>query len=307
MKKVVFLILTVVFFGCNNLNNKSVKSETPQAPKDFERAVPPVLMTNTTERANFLVTHFWDHFNFKDTMYAHAPNITEQAFVDFIYNFQHASRDEIGKAVEKLMKSAESDSVMFAYFGRMAEHYLYGANSPYRNDEHFIPFLEQIVNSSMMDDTHKIRARYLLNLAYKNNPGNKAEDLQYTLANRKQGNIYGIKADYILLMFYNPGCKECQNTTEMLQNSAEISPLIKNGTVKVLAIYPDEDLDKWKEHIAEIPSNWINGYDKSLSVREKEIYDLKAIPTLYLLDKDKKVILKDCSAEDIDAFFRKVY
>jgi hypothetical protein len=306
MKKIVFIILTVAFFGCNNHNNKSVKSETPQTPKDFERVLPPVLMTNTTERANFITTHFWDHFNFRDTMYAHAPKITERAFVDFIYNFKYASPDEIGKGVEKLMKSAESDSVMFAYFSRIAERYLYEPNSPYRNDEYFIPFLEQIVNSSIPDDTHKVRARYLLNLAYKNNPGNKAEDLQYTLANGKQGNIYGIKANYILLMFYNPGCKECQNTMDILRNATEISPLIKNGTVKVLAIYPDEDLEKWKEHIAEIPSNWINGYDKSLKVREKEIYDLKAIPTLYLLDKDKKVILKDCSAEDIISTLAKI-
>jgi thioredoxin-related protein len=202
------------------------------------------------------------------------------------------------------MKSAASDSVMFAYFGRIAERYLYAPNSPYRNDEYFILFLKQIVNTSILDDTHNIRARYLLNLAYKNNPGNNAEDLQSTLANGKRGNIYGIKADYLLLMFFNPGCKECQNTTETLQKTAEISSSLKNNTLKILAIYPDENLDKWKEHMAEIPSNWINGYDETLSIREKEIYDLKAIPTLYLLDKEKKVILKDCSVEDINNFFK---
>ncbi len=38
---------------------------------------------------------------------------------------------------------------------------------------------------------------------------------------------------------------------------------------------------------------WINGYDKELTVLERELYDLKAMPTLYLLDKDKKVLLKD--------------
>jgi hypothetical protein len=304
MKKVIFLILTVALFDCSNPNNnKSAQSVTPHAPKNFERVVPPALMRDSTERANFIVTHFWEHFNFKDTMYAHAPNITEQAFVDFIYFFQFASPDKILEGVTRLMKSAEADSVMFAYFSGMAQHYLYEPNSPFRNDEFYIPFLEQVVNSSIIDDTHKIRPRYILNLAYKNRPGNKAEDLLYTMANGKQGTLYGIKSDYLLLMFYNPGCSECRNTMEMIQNSAKISLLIKNGTVKVLAIYPDKDIDKWREHLAEVPSNWLNAYEHSLRIREKEIYDVKAIPTLYLLDKDKKVILKDCSVEDINKFY----
>jgi thioredoxin-related protein len=306
MKHILFLTLTVALFGCNNArNHSSAQSATPPKPKNFERVYPPALLTDARERANFLVTHFWDHFNFKDTMYAHTPDITEQAFVDYISFFQYASPEKIREGVAKLMKSAEADSVMFAYFARESEHYFYEPNSPFRNDEYFIPFLEQIVNSSIVDDAHKIRPRYLLNLTYRNRPGDKAADVQYMQANGKQGNLYSIKAEYLLLMFYNPGCKECQNTMGMIQNSAEIAPLIKNGTIKVLMVYPDENLDKWKEHIAEVPSNWINGYDKSLSIREKEVYDLKAIPTLYLLDKDKKVILKDCSVGDINEFLKK--
>ena len=33
------------------------------------------------------------------------------------------------------------------------------------------------------------------------------------------------------------------------------------------------------------------------------LYDIKAIPTIYLLDSDKKVILKDCSLEAVESFF----
>jgi peroxiredoxin len=298
--------LTAAFFGCNNApKSPSTQPATPSEPKDFERVFPPVMMSDVRERADFIITHFWEHFNFKDTMYAHAPKITEQAFVDFISFFQQASPEKIRESIATLMKSAEADSVMYAYFAREAEHYLYEPNSPFRNDEHFIPFLEQIVNSSILDDSYKIRPRYLLNLTLKNNPGSKAENLEFTTANGKTGNLYAVKADYVLLMFYNPDCKQCQNTMETIQNSAETTPLIQNGTVKVLAVYPDEKLDAWKNHLKDIPANWLNGYDKSLIIRGQDIYDLKAIPTLYLLDRDKKVILKDCSIEDINAFFRK--
>ena len=43
-----------------------------------------------------------------------------------------------------------------------------------------------------------------------------------------------------------------------------------------------------------MPDNWINSYDKSMKMKNDELYDLRAIPTLYLLDQDKVVLLKDC-------------
>ncbi|MDR0835134.1 MAG: DUF5106 domain-containing protein [Tannerella sp.] len=304
MKRLFSVLFLLVLLACQQTGNNKKETTAPPAAKDFERVLPPVFMKDVTEQANFLVNHYWDHFNFKDTMYVHAPNIMKPAFLQFISIFQYASPNKISEGVAKLMKSAEADSVMFMYFRQEAELVLYEPNSPYRNDEYYIPFLEQIVNTSILDDTHKIRPRYVLNLALKNRPGNKAADIQYTTANGRQENLYGVKSEYLLLMFYNPGCSECKNTMGMIQNSAEISPLVKNGTIKVVVVYPDENIDKWKEYIKEIPSNWVNGYDKSLKIREEEIYDVKAIPTLYLLDKDKKVILKDCSIDNINQFLK---
>ena len=39
----------------------------------------------------------------------------------------------------------------------------------------------------------------------------------------------------------------------------------------------------------DVPAAWINSYDNTVSLKNDEIYDLKAIPTLYLLDKTKKL------------------
>jgi len=40
-------------------------------------------------------------------------------------------------------------------------------------------------------------------------------------------------------------------------------------------------------------------------IDQKNLYDLKAIPTLYLLDKDKTVLLKDATAEEIEEYLQK--
>lgn len=306
---VYFLILIVGIAGCTSKKedkkeeNLVPEVQAPVMPKDFERAVPPAMMTTSQERADYMITRFWDKFDFRDTMYCHAPNITEQAFVDFIALFPHASSvAKISEGVNKLLTSAETENVMYNYFCTKAEHYLYNPNSPMRNDEYYIPFLEHIVNSSMVTDVHKIRPRRQLELAYRNRLGSKAKDFVYTMASGKTGTLYGVSAEYVLLMFYNPDCVECQRTTEMLKNSTALTSAVSSGKVKVLAVYPDENLEAWQKHLKDIPSAWINGYDKSLAVKNSEIYDLKAIPTLYLLDKNKKVLLKDTSTGDIHEY-----
>jgi hypothetical protein len=306
-----FLIGLASVAGCipgkedRKVEHAAPEVQTPVLPGNFERAVPPVMMTVPQERADYLVTHFWDKFNFRDTMYCHVPNITEQAFVNFIGLFPHASPSKIPEGVNKLLGAAEVENVMYTYFCSKAEHYLYDPNSPMRNDEYFIPFLEHLVNSSKVMDVYKIRPRHQLTLAYRNRVGSKAENFTYVQASGKTGSLYGIPAKYLLLMFYNPDCTECRRTTEMLKNSPALAAGISSGNVKVLAVYPDENRDVWEKHLKDIPSGWINGYDRSLAVKNNEIYDLKAIPTLYLLDKDKKVILKDTSTGDIHAYLEK--
>ena len=41
------------------------------------------------------------------------------------------------------------------------------------------------------------------------------------------------------------------------------------------------------------PKEWYNGYDPDYVIRTDVLYNVRAIPSLYLLDKDKNVIMKD--------------
>ena len=49
--------------------------------------------------------------------------------------------------------------------------------------------------------------------------------------------------------------------------------------------------------------HWVNSYDDGEVIFGNLLYDIKAIPTLYLLDKNKKVILKDVGLGEIEEYF----
>ena len=66
----------------------------------------------------------------------------------------------------------------------------------------------------------------------------------------------------------------------------------------------DVDEEGWKHKVEKMPANWINGFDSNQEIANEELYDLKAMPTLYLLDKGKKVLLKDADLDEILLFLQ---
>lgn len=122
------------------------------------------------------------------------------------------------------------------------------------------------------------------------------------ISERKNREIIQYKSGLSIIIFYNPDCHACQEITRQMESSFLINEFSKSNKLKILAVYPDEDLDAWKEHVSVMPKDWINSYDKSVSLKNDEIYDLKAIPTLYLLNKEKKVLLKDATFQQIENY-----
>ena len=102
-----------------------------------------------------------------------------------------------------------------------------------------------------------------------------------------------LQAEYLLLFFNNPDCAMCKEIREAIDASELLSALIAEGRLKVLALYPDEDLQAWHNYRKQIPASWINAYDAEGQIRNEERYSLNAIPSLYLLDHQKRVIFKD--------------
>lgn len=298
------LILCLLLGACKNGNASSQsKNETPQDTiKAIKMPAIPQMMTAPEQRADFLAKHYWDNVNFADTNYIHHPEVTEQAWADYCDLLNHVSLETAQQAMRNVIDRANVDKKVFTYITDLADKYLYDPNSPMRNEEFYIPVLEAMIASPVLNETEKIRPQARLKLAQKNRIGTKALDFTYTLASGVQGSLYQLKAEYLLLFINNPGCQACTENIEALKNAPVINQLLKEKKLILLSIYPDEELDEWKKHLSEFPNEWINGYDKKFTIKEEQIYDLKAIPTLYLLDKDKTVLLKDATAPAIEAY-----
>ncbi len=294
------LLLITIALGASCQSRKQQPStqqvmteQTPNGPKRFVLPeIPPTLIT-TEGRADYLVRHYWDGVDFADTLYNKEEVLLEQAWVDYCDLLHYVPLGTAHAAMRDALQRMEMNTVLFGFMTQLADKYLYDPNSPMRNEEFYMPVLEVLIQSGRLSDVEKIRPRARLELAKRNRVGTKAMDFVYTLGNGQEKTLYETQGEYLLLYINNPGCEACATYLQELKDAPIVERMIEDGRLTVLAFYPDEDLAEWSRHRADFPRNWINSYDKQQIVEKENLYDLKAIPTLYLLDAEKFVLLKD--------------
>jgi hypothetical protein len=255
----------------------------------------PAMLTDPAEVARWGAEHYWDNFSFADTLsVAGWSAYAEQAFVDFDYQLLANVPIELGTdAISTLFRRASESKIVFMKFAEVAEKYLFDPNSPYRNEDLYIAALNAVLANPALDEWERIRPQEQLRLALKNRVGDLAADFRYTLESGASGNMRDLRADYTMLFFNNPGCPSCRDMMDQISASPFLVRLIEEGTLQVLAVYTDEDLAAWRDYLPQMPEGWVNTYDATGTIKSGELYDLKAIPTIYLLDGSKRVILKD--------------
>ena len=262
---------------------------------------PPALLSGDSLRQAWLAAHYWDHLDWGDPRWLSDTIVLEATFTPWAQLLAQLPEAEAARLGGALFRRGNAYPAMQLRLLDVAEYFWHHPNSPFRNEELFIPVLEAVTEAPDIDTLYKIRPRAQLASARKNRPGMTAADFAYTTGRGAKGTLRGFGAEYALLMFYNPGCPECGRLEEYIPQSAVFTPLFASGRLKVLAIYPDDDIAAWRAHLPQMPAEWTVGHcpmDKG----GEGAYDLPGIPALYLLGRDKRVLVKGSSVNVIEAW-----
>ena len=296
MKHLLHLLIVAALLavaGCSSKSKREASRPSAAATNDFRVPVVPMHIAPENHR-DYMVEHYWDAFDFGDTVRLAKLDTIKMLRAYATYVGQFVGPQD-GVAMRRLMRRADVSRKMMDYFLMLAERVLHDPNSPLRSDELYIAVLEAQIASPHYDSYEKLAPEYDLQLAKQNRVGHEANDFVYTTRDGRRHRLYGLQGDFTLIYFNNPGCAMCGEVTAALQRSPVISQAVAEGRLKVLTLYPDEDLKAWRSHISSLPREWINGYDHGCVINRTQSYDLRAIPSLYLLDAEKRVLLKDCT------------
>lgn len=284
--------LLFFLFSCNyNLGN------------DDSQAKKVIVSANSVEVEQLSLP--WKKYNFVKTEVQQFPEHVEQSLVDYIALFPSYEKAHIEESLKELIQKSEVDEDFFSFLKDKFSFYLYHPNSPMRNDIYYGMVLKAYQDTKLISEGDKQRDQMLLLLINKNNVGDLASDFSFEDNSGKLKSMTSYVADLKLLLFYDPNCQHCKEMIAVLKESSVLNSLIDRKELIVLAIDPLGNLANWKGYKGYIPDNWVNGFNKSETIIRLQLYNIQAYPTMYLLDRDNKVILKDVDLYYLENFLTK--
>jgi hypothetical protein len=306
----IFGACMIVFSACANRRAQPplVRDVSIIVPDTFVMLDIPTSLTNPADRAEYLVMNYWNRFDFANESLIERPEITEQAFVNYIHILSYVADNLAKKSITHTLRKAQESRKMYIHFVSLFEKYLYSVTSPFRNHSLYVHVLQEVTRSRFLTEAEKSPFRIQLDMALRNRVGSRAANFSFTLPSGERGTLRGLRSQYTLLVFFDPACTISSAVIERLNNCDSINAALARNVplrtmLTILTIYPHSDRDKWLAHVPTMPERWLHGHNENLEIVQRQLYNIRTSPTIYLLDRNKRVILKDATVEEVEAFF----
>ncbi len=271
--------------------------EIPEAPKDANGNI-----TDSTFQFRYYKAHYFDDLDFSDERLLRTPifynkikTYTQQltvplpdsiiVSVDTVINKSRANKEVFKYCVATFANYYETSKIMGydKIFVHIAEKY-------YLTKEAF--WADSALQAKIHERVDKIKPNIL---------GEKAYNLVMPDTGLVMHNLKDVKADYTILVFWDPTCSHCKVEIPKLAQYYD-SARTAGISIEVFAIGIESDIDLWKNYIKEHKLNWINVSDLYNTTNFRNFYDIYSTPVIYLLDAEKRIIAKRLDSEKVKDF-----
>lgn len=215
------------------------------------------------------VTLYWQGYDFADSSRVESKEF-EHIFARYLLSLSYADSSMVERSYNSLLDAVAINPVALQRSISLTEKYLYETSSPQCNDELYLSILKVIIAHNSLHEVERIRPKYQLSKLSQNRVGDLAANIEVQRSNGDIVELHSIQARGVILLFSDPECSECARVDEVVTSMQQS---LDNKGIEVVKIYPTPHIES--------------------------LYHLRAIPTIYLLDEHKRVVLKDPSIEEI--------
>jgi thiol-disulfide isomerase/thioredoxin len=271
----------------------------------------PVNKEDSIASYNYFKTHFWDGVYFWDGRLAYTP-FFEDKVEKYYSQLVQPHPDSTIKEIDRMLGEASANEEMTRFLLiKFINRYL---NQKYMwEDAVFVHLFEKYVSNKEYKWLTKEGRKIITDRAYSlmaNIMGTPASDIVLPDINDTVVGLYDVKASYTLLAFWDPTCGHCKEVLPKLDSIYNAK--WKGYNLKIFALAKETEGNKkdWLDFIAKHKlADWYHVYyakeDDKLRTSNgipsySQLFDIQSFPTLYLLDKDKRIIAKKLSYEQID-------
>jgi thiol-disulfide isomerase/thioredoxin len=244
--------------------------------------------------------HFFDNVDLTDEKLLRTP-ILYARLNSFFTSVIIQAPDSINKEIDRLMVKCKPNHKVYQFvavylFNHFRESEIMGHDAVMVKlaDDIYLSGKADWVTKEFKDDLKK-----QIDLIRPNLIGKKAENLVMDSYKGIFVSLYDVEKEFTVLYFWEPDCGHCKESTPKLKAFYD-KP--RNYTLEVFAVCTTSDKAKWTKYIEDNKLTWINGWDPQRSSHFDYYYNVQSTPTVYILDKNKKIIAKKLAVEEIGPF-----
>jgi peroxiredoxin len=261
------------------------------------------------DRVVYLKQHFLDNVDFTDTLLLRSNAWAGKAisYLSLYSNNQYTQKQlesEFIKAVTVILGKASVNPEIYKflldYFVGGFDKYHFDAVITYMADNFQDPF-------SCEDQARKTKLQKKLENFKKISVGKIAPDITVPDSKGKPVVLSQIRSEYTLLVFWSSECGHC---VQMMPQLREFYDKQKPKRLEVMTVSLDTSRTEWTTFIREQKLNWLNTSElKGFNSASSDEYNIFATPTMFLLDREKKILAKPISYRELEQALRenKIY
>ncbi|MDR1021836.1 MAG: DUF5106 domain-containing protein [Prevotellaceae bacterium] len=255
--------------------------------------------------------HYFDSYNFADNGLIRTPFF--KANLDFFFQkVIYPAPDTIIKYADKLIELSRANSEMFRYiteyffqYYQKSEYMGHDAVVVHLADKYYLSGL-----ATWASDKYKSEIKERVDKMRHNLIGNVAPELLLPTHENTYVSLLKTPARFTVLCFWEPSCGHCKKELPLLW---DLYQKLRDKGLVVFTVYTQYKRSEWDAYIAEHQYDWIyawdgvegvddNGKPTTFSVGSnfRALYDIYSTPTVFLLDKNKKIIAKRMGIEMLE-------
>jgi hypothetical protein len=258
---------------------------------------------------HYFKAHYWDSISFTDERLTRTP-VFEPRLDKYYKDLVFPQADSIEREADMMLLQARVNKTLFQFLlVYFVQKYV---NPEYMGqDAVFVHLFEKYINTGQAEFFTEKYRQYLNNRAYSlmaNLIGQPAANLEMVDTSGKSRPLYGVQAPFTVICFWDATCGHCKEVVPRLDSIFQAK--WKQQGVKLYGVMVDGGQEAWLQFIKDHNlKDWIHVYETKAhqdsteaagQAGYRQLYDVYQTPILYLLDKDKRIIAKKLSYQQLD-------
>jgi thiol-disulfide isomerase/thioredoxin len=278
----------------------------PEVPQNHPQAAKDSLFAY-----KYFKAHYWDGVNFWDDRVARTP-FFEPRLDKYFEKLVYPAADSVNKEIDWMLGYASiSDEMQKFLLLKFINRYY---NQQYMwEDAVFVHLFQKYLAQKSYAWMTESGKKMITDRAYSlmaNLTGNAASDIELPGLDGKSKKLYDIQSPYVLVAIYDPTCGHCKEVIPRIDSLHSAKWKARGVRLFGMAKETEGNKETWTSFIKDHKlADWTHVYYSRASEKARvdagipsysQLYDVQSFPTLYLLDKDKRIIAKKVTEQQVD-------